>query len=109
MCLPLRVLQLIKEYSRSVTRPDWQTFERIMDINCFICNIEYKYCKIKSPLYALVLKNMHASEFYISYQYIYHYGIDAYIKMFGGNKSVVLSNKILYHQQNLYLKHYFIL
>jgi hypothetical protein len=103
MILPLRVLQLIKEYSRPITRTDWRTFDRIIDTSYFICNIEYKYCKIKSPLYALVLKNMHASEFYTSYQYIYHYGVDSYIKMFGGNKNILLSNKILYHQQNLYL------
>lgn len=103
MILPLRVLQLIKEYSRPVTRPDWRIFQRIMDTSYFICNIEYNYFTNKSPLYLLVLKNMHASEFYTSYQYIYHYGVDLYIKMFGGNKNIILSNKILYHQQNLYL------
>ena len=104
MYLPVRVLKLIKEYSKPVTRSDWRTFERIMDTNYFIFNIEYKYFTNKSPLYSLVLKNIYASEFYNSYQYIYNWGIDSYIRVFGGNKNVLLSNKIFYHQHNLYLK-----
>ena len=101
--LPIRVLNLINEFSKPVTRPDWRTFERIISIEKFMFNIQYNYCVFNSPLYSLVLQNMYLSNFYISYQHIYNWGIDSYINVFGGNKDVLLSNKLLSHQQNLYL------
>ena len=103
--LPIRVLTLINEFSKPVTRPDWRTFERILTIENYMFNIEYKYCKFKlsHPIYSLVLQNIYASDFYTSYQHIYNWGIDSYINAYGGNKNVLLSNKSLNHQQNLYL------
>jgi hypothetical protein len=101
--LPIVALNLIKEYSKPLTRPDWRTFERIMRIENYMFHIQYKFCVYHSPLYSLVVKNMYSSEFYMSYQYIFSWGIDSYIKLFGGNKDVLLSNKLLNHQQNLYL------
>jgi hypothetical protein len=102
--LPIVALNLIREYSKPVTRPDWRTFDRIMSIENFMFNIQYNFCVFHSPLYSLVLQNMYSSEFYISYQHIYNWGIDSYINVYGGNKKVLLSNKLLNHQQNLYLK-----
>ena len=104
LILPNKVLNLIKEFSKPVTRPDWRTFERIMSIENFMFNIQYKFCVFHSPIYSLVLKNMYISEFYISYQHIYNWGVDSYINVYGGNKNVLLSKKILNYQQNLYLK-----
>ena len=101
--LPIRVLNLINEFSKPATRPDWRTFERIMSIDKFMFNIQYNFCIFHNPIYSLVLKNMYISQFYISYQHIYNWGIDSYINVFGGNKDVLLSNKLLSHQQNLYL------
>ena len=101
--LPNRVLKLINEFSKPVTRPDWRTFERIMSIENFMFNIQYNFCIFHSPIYSLVLKNMYISEFYISYQHIYNWGVDSYIFSYGGNKNILLSNNLLNHQQNLYL------
>ena len=101
--LPNRVLKLINEFSKPVTRPDWRTFERIMSIENFMFNIQYKFCVFHTPIYSLVLNNMYTSEFYISYQHIYNWGVDSYINVYGGNKNVLLSNNLLKHQQNLYL------
>jgi hypothetical protein len=101
--LPIRALNIINEYSKPLTKPDWRTFERIMTIENFMFNVQYKFCVYHSPIYSLVVKNMYKSEFYITYQYIFNWGIDSYIKVFGGNKNVLLSNKLLNHQQNLYL------
>jgi hypothetical protein len=101
--LPNRVLKLINEFSKPVTRPDWRTFERIMRIENYMFNIQYKFCVYHSPLYSLVLKNMYLSEFYICYQYIFNWGVDSYIFSYGGNKNILLSNNLLNHQQNLYL------
>lgn len=103
MIFPLNVLNLIKEYSKPVTRPDWRTFKRVMSIENFMFNIQYKYCVFHTPIYGLVLKNMYSSNFYKSYQYIFNYGIDSYIEVFGGNKHALLSNKLLNHQHNLFL------
>ena len=57
--LPIRVLNLINEFSKPFTRPDWRTFERIISIDTFMFNIQYNYCVFNRPLDSLVLQNMY--------------------------------------------------
>ena len=55
--LPCRALELISEYSKPITRPDWRTFPRTITKNIFF------YESLNEGLYNIVRKN--------KYDYIY--------------------------------------
>jgi hypothetical protein len=58
--LPCRALDLIHEYSKPLSRPDWRTFERPITSNVFIHEIETLYkLKRTCKLYRLVYTNIH--------------------------------------------------
>jgi hypothetical protein len=57
--LPTRALQLIREYSKPITRGDWRTFPRILN-NIYIKGMVPLWTNIKTrPLYYLVHRNKH--------------------------------------------------
>jgi hypothetical protein len=60
--LPYKALNLIREYSKPLTRPDWHTFERSITTNIFINEIDtlYKFER-NCSLYKLVHTNMHVN------------------------------------------------
>ncbi len=58
--LPFRALQLIREYSNPLTRPDWRTFDHPIRGSIYMNEIDslYKF-KRTCSLFKLVHKNMH--------------------------------------------------
>ena len=101
-CLPLYAIKLIKEYSLPVTRPDWRTFERTINPNLFIEEIHDTSILKRIPLFFRVLVHMRCSTFYMMYVHIEYNGIDTYIRMFGGCKETILSNRWLAIKQKDY-------
>jgi len=55
--LPTRALQLIREYSKPITRGDWRTFPRIIN-EIYLKNMDELYINIKTrPLHGLLHRN----------------------------------------------------
>lgn len=100
--LPLRALHLISEYSKPLTRPDWRTFNPLIPIEEYIYTIRYGLSIKNTNLLNLVSTNMAESDFYKAFEHIYFFGIDSYILKYELNKKDVLSNKKIYHQNELY-------
>jgi hypothetical protein len=87
------------------TRLDWRTFERLITTTTFIneiMNYEQNKRYKKKPVFDLVYKNMRETDFVIAYYYIYAYGIQMYISLFGGEAHIILSNKLLNDRNELY-------
>jgi hypothetical protein len=108
--LPFRVLHLISEYSKPLTRPDWRTCNCLIPIEEYIYTIRYcinhnKY-RINIKLLNLVFNNIAESEFYMAYNHIYFFGIDSYVLTYNLNREDVLSNKKLNRQHILYINKY---
>ena len=103
--LPYAALQLIREYSKPLTRPDWRTFIRGISIGTYIKDIN-NITKFKTyALYKLVYTHMRQSSFYMLYHHLYCYGIDDYIKTYGGDKKRILSNTILNARNESFLEY----
>jgi hypothetical protein len=102
MILPFKAVRLIREYSKPVTRPDWRTFERGISIDTYIKDIIYLNKFKTYSLYKLVYNHMCKSDFFKIYHHIYCFGIDDYIKTYGGDKQRILSNTILNSRNESY-------
>jgi hypothetical protein len=95
----------LNEYFNTDTWIDWRTFERNLNTTTFIneiMNYEQNKRYKKKPVFNLVYKNMRETDFVIAYYYIYAYGIQMYILLFGGDADIILSNKILNDRYELY-------
>ena len=102
--LPNHILKLISEYSKPLSRPDWRTFERKINTESFIQNIEKFNIR---PVFKVVKQNMIMSHFHIAYHHIYYFGIESYIELYSEDKNVVLSNKILNKRYESYKNYVF--
>jgi hypothetical protein len=103
--LPYLAILLIREYSKPLTRPDWRTFTRTITMETYIKDIN-KITRFKTySLYKLVLTHMRQSPFYILYHHLYCFGIDDYLKTYGGDKTRILSNTILNARNESYLEY----
>ena len=103
--LPINALQLIREYSKPLTRPDWRTFSRTITIGAYIKDID-RLNKFKTySLFKLVYTHMRQSSFYMLYHHLYCYGIDDYLKTYGGDKNRILSNTILNARNESFLEY----
>ena len=103
--LPYAALQLIREYSKPLTRPDWRTFIRGISIGTYIKDIN-NITKFKTyALYKLVYTHMRQSSFYMLYHHLYCFGVDDYIKTYGGDKKRILANTILNARNESYIEY----
>ena len=100
--LPSSVLQIIHDFSKPVTRPDWKTFERTINPNLFIEETLDAAILTGAPLFFNLRKNMRCSTFYLMYIHIEYRGVDSYIQYFGGCKETILSNRWLAIKQKDY-------
>lgn len=101
--LPLNAINLIREYSKPLTRPDWKTFERTINPNLFIEEILDTTVLKRTSLFFKAHINMRDSAFYIMYNQIEYRGVDSYIDMFGGCRKTILANRWLAIKQEEYL------
>ena len=102
MTLPFRALQLIGDYSRPVTRPDWRTFDRHITPGIFIAQLRDLTILHKSKLFMTAYINMRYSDFHTRYIWLEISGVDSYIHFNGGCREEILSNRWLAQQQNEY-------
>jgi hypothetical protein len=103
--LPSRALKLISEYSKPITRGDWRTFSRSITIGTYINDIN-NITRFKTyALYKLVYTHMRQSPFYMLYHHLYCFGIDDYIKTYGGDKTRILANTILNARNESYIEY----
>jgi hypothetical protein len=103
--LPTRALKLIHEYSLPITRPDWKTFKRPINIVYFIERVsQYN----RRRVFQLVKKNMVVSPFYIAYNHIYYNGVQSYSIVYSEDIKHVLSNKWLNKRNECYKNFVFI-
>ena len=100
--LPPRALQLINEYTRPITRPDWRSFERIINSEVFIDEIRDLTIAHKSNLFMTTYMHMRYSEFHTMYTWFEFSGVDSFIHFNGGCRETFLSNRWLANQQRLY-------
>jgi hypothetical protein len=102
--LPNHILKLISEYSKPLSRPDWRIFQRKINTESFIQNIEKFNTQ---PVFKVVKQNMVMSHFYIAYHHIYYFGIESYIALYSEDKNMVISNKILNKRYESYKNYVF--
>lgn len=100
--LPVRVLQLIHDYVRPVTRSDWRTFERRITPDLFITEIRDLTILHKKNLFRTAYMNMRYSDFHTMYIWLEISGVDSYIHFNGGCREEILSNRWLAQQQRAY-------
>jgi len=81
--LPSRALQIIREYSRPLTRPDWRKSKPIISTYRLYLIIKYvMYVPIITPknlLHSMILYNIGETEWYYAYVYIKFYGLNIYM------------------------------
>jgi len=85
--LPSRALQLINDYSKPVTRPNWRhskpiitiyrLYERILLYNDYSFKNKYK------QLYQRTLWSIADTEWYFTYEFIRFYGLNYYLEKGG--------------------------
>jgi hypothetical protein len=94
MELPCRALQLISEYSKPITRPDWRTFPRTITKNIFF----YESNNLNEGLYNIVRKNKYDYIYSMSKKKIidYIYKQNAIIKELEFVEKMKLNNEIQY-------------
>ena len=100
--IPARALNLIHEYVRPITRPDWRTFERTINPDIFIEQLRDLTILHKNELFMTAYMNMRHSEFHTMYIWIEISGVDSYIHFNGGSREKILSNRWLARQQDAY-------
>jgi hypothetical protein len=100
--LPSRALQLIHEYVQPITRPDWRSFERIINPEVFITEIRDLTVMYKSNLFMRTYMHMRYSDFHTMYTWFEFSGVDSFIHFNGGCREEFLSNPWLSNQQRLY-------
>jgi hypothetical protein len=72
--LPCRALQLIHEYSRPMTRPDWRHSKPIINTYQLFLNIQYDSFPKYKLLHKIILYNIYNTYWFYAYQYIKYYG-----------------------------------
>jgi len=105
MILPFNALCLIKEFSRPMTRPDWRTFKRAITIQNYIEEIKTLKLAKPSSLFKRVCNHMYNSYYFQIYHHLYCFGIDDYIKTYGGDKTHILSDTILNARNESYIEY----
>jgi hypothetical protein len=78
--LPIRALQIIRDYSRPMTKPNWRKSKPIISTYRLytlirqrrMLSAEYKLH------YIMVLNNIEKTEWYYTYNFIQHYGVEVY-------------------------------
>ena len=78
--LPIRALQIIRDYSRPMTKPNWRKSKPIITTyRLYILirqrrmfNAEYKLH------YIMVLNNIENTDWHYTYNFIKHYGVESY-------------------------------
>ncbi len=100
--LPLNVLQLISEYSKPVTRPNWRKSKPIIsgyDLMIWVSNP-------KSKLHYHILNNITKTDWYIEWykiqDYIKYYGIDNYCQYHNKKYDDIIRIKGIKFAQNYY-------
>uniref|UniRef100_A0A6C0JIQ4 Uncharacterized protein n=1 Tax=viral metagenome TaxID=1070528 RepID=A0A6C0JIQ4_9ZZZZ len=100
--LPLNVLQLISEYSKPFTRPNWRKSKPIIsgyDLMMCVSNP-------KSKLHYRILNNITKTDWYIEWykiqDYIKYYGIDNYCQYHNKKYDDIIRIKGIQFAQNFY-------
>jgi len=89
--LPLRVLTLISEYSKPVTRSDWRKLHIMTNYVLFKCiNMCITQNKMNNKLSYIVCNNMHNSVWWHMYDYIETWGLQNAIRYFKLSKEDIL-------------------
>jgi len=71
LCLPSHILKLIREYSCSLTRPDWRTLHKMTNYNLLDC---ISYDSIPYRLLNIIHINMQTSDWFCMYSFIELWG-----------------------------------
>jgi hypothetical protein len=82
--LPNRVLLLINEYSRPMTKPDWRKSKPIITTFRLYLHVKYiLFTPVISPtkrLHSMMLNNIGDTEWYNVYVYIRYHGLKTYLR-----------------------------
>lgn len=82
--LPNRVLLLINEYSRPMTKPDWRKSKPIITTFRLYLHVKYiLFTPVISPtkrLHSMMLNNICDTEWYNVYVYIRYHGLKTYLR-----------------------------
>ena len=108
--LPSNVLQLINEYSKPLTHPEWRESKPIIsgyDLMNFVSTSKYdKKYKNNFKLHYLILNNITETEWYTKwykmYKYIELYGIEDYCYKYNKDYFEIINIKGVLFAQNFY-------
>ena len=103
--LPLRILNLIREYSKPLTRPDWRTLHKLSNYDLFYY---ISHSKIYYDVCTTLIYNIRETPWYCMYLYVEVWGIEkAAIKYNTSIYALLQINGIQYAllQHNIIQKH----
>lgn len=97
--LPCRVLSLINEYSRPMTRPDWRNSKPIITqykLYEYLIKhpIDNTFTKSPDRLYQTTLYHIAETDWYFAFTYIRFYGINRYIERMDGDDHLIYADGI---------------
>lgn len=96
--LPSRALQIIHEYSKPLTRPNWRQSKPIITtykLYLFILKHDIDYADLSSPdIYRRILCQISDTDWYNAYIYIRFYGLHDYIKSMEGEEHHMLDASV---------------
>lgn len=79
LSLPSRVTNLINEYSKPITRPDWRKSNPVISQYKLYSYVTNKKSRLKEYLFRRIQK----TDWYYNYTYIQKFGIDSLYYYFG--------------------------
>ncbi len=84
--LPLNVLQIIRDYSKPLTRPDWRHSKPFITTFRLYLHVKYiMFTPVISPtkrLHSMMLNNIVDTEWYNVYVYIRYHGLKTYLRVY---------------------------
>jgi hypothetical protein len=89
--LPSRALQIIREYSKPLTRPDWRQSKPIITTfqlyaHILMKNLDYSDLS-SSNIHLRILRQIKETDWYSAYAYIKCYGLNEYLYGLDTNES----------------------
>ena len=92
--LPSRALQIIHDYSKPLTRPNWRDSKPIITTYKLYLFI-LKHAGLSSPdIYRRILRQISDTDWYNAYIYIRFYGLHDYIKSMEGEEHHMLNASV---------------
>ena len=105
MVLPTRVLHIINEYSKPITRPDWRTIKKLSQYRLFL---DISHNVYKKRIFYNAYKSMESTDWFYKLNYISRLGIESYIHAHSQDNDNLITELLqmegIRHAQKIYIE-----